>query len=494
MVEVAAPPGWDLGPEIESPVNTPTVASSSVAAATISAAPLPTATLPAATNPLVANATVVPSQPTIPAQIVTPPSVTPSVAATVSLENGEWSLGFMAGVGSLGLLLAGAVSWGLWNWLRMEDPVAPLTPVAAAQTTAANNSDLPLPEKTEPPSPTNESTKVNEGTNAAAPAVEQQSTPLESKNSNDSIAATSAPSADQAASQVNPSAPPTIPPTVSPAIAPPAESAVAANPPAQPTPPQPGVLLLDPNVGEQKAAPGNPVIPPAGTVLQENSSGTGPLVAGAPPKATPEPAEDNVLPATVGGAANARGPVITAPTLEKNPFRNLDPNALEFVFPGIQYEGVALHRVVQELSLLSQTPIQLDLRALERVGVSVELPVTIRMESATLRQVLETLARPYQLDLLPRSHYWELTIDDAGTVAPQSRYKLDDLAIDPQQAAAELLEPLRRLVAPESWQVGDLEFKEGALVVRQSPAVHDQLIVWFEKTRITRGLPYCRFW
>ena len=74
------------------------------------------------------------------------------------------------------------------------------------------------------------------------------------------------------------------------------------------------------------------------------------------------------------------------------------------------------------------------------------------------------------------------------------RYTVSDLTGNDKAAADRLALLMLKLISPQSWQAaggqGTIETEKSALVVEQSPDVHDQILVFCEKLRGARALPF----
>ena len=73
------------------------------------------------------------------------------------------------------------------------------------------------------------------------------------------------------------------------------------------------------------------------------------------------------------------------------------------------------------------------------------------------------------------------------------RYTVSDLTNNDKSAADQLAALVQKLISPQSWQSaggeGTIETEKTALIVAQTAAVHDQILVFCEKLRNARGRP-----
>jgi hypothetical protein len=188
---------------------------------------------------------------------------------------------------------------------------------------------------------------------------------------------------------------------------------------------------------------------------------------------------------------NPNGQKINAasPELERIAYVDLDPSSLDMMLGGVFYENVPLYRVLEEISDMSRIPLHIDLKALEQNGVSVVMPVRFKATNITVRNVLDRILEPFGLALMEHAHYMIVVQVERLPAPTASRYSVDDLAKDEQQIQADLISPIKRLVAPESWANANVESQEKTLIVTQTFDVHDQIVTWCEKLRKARGLP-----
>ncbi len=148
-------------------------------------------------------------------------------------------------------------------------------------------------------------------------------------------------------------------------------------------------------------------------------------------------------------------------------------------------------RFLRELGELADVAIGVDDATLFRNGWRLNTPVRIKLENVSVRGALQAALRPLELDLVVKENYLWVTQAAASEPTHLTRYPIDDLISKAEPAAdAELLAAqVQRAVPAERWAGGKVDIVPGALLIAQSSGVHDELIVWFEKLRVARGLP-----
>ncbi len=149
----------------------------------------------------------------------------------------------------------------------------------------------------------------------------------------------------------------------------------------------------------------------------------------------------------------------------------------------------SLYRVLDEISDMTRIPLLCERKAFEQNGVSLKMPVHFKATNITIRSLLEQVLKPFGLMLHDQPHYLVIGQAARSTEATRSRYAIGDICHDKAKIQSELLAPIQRLVAADSWANAQVETNDMTLVVQQTFDVHDQMVTWFEKLRVARGLP-----
>jgi hypothetical protein len=359
------------------------------------------------------------------------------------------------GVAAGALLCTGLLSWLIWSQLREPDRAEPQPSIAAIEPQTKNEKPANL----------------DESVNPAAPVVEQPNPVKEPATTTASPLPTEQPLAAE-----NPPAPPKqIPLAEQPPLAAP-HAVVVPQPDPLPAKPR---LVLKP----EATPPANP---------EAALFATGPT--NEPTRATEmnEQARTNksvaVPPADL---IKVVPPQPDAVPLPRTPLTAVNPKQLELTLASVSYNHVPLHAFLREMADLAHAEIGIDDETLQRSGLRLTSPIRVQLENVTVRGALQSALRPLELDLIVKENYLWVGHATTAEATHLTRYPIDDLVgKDSADAdAAVLAEQVQRLVAADQWGPGKLEIVPGALQITQAAAVHDELIVWFEKLRIARGLP-----
>jgi len=386
---------------------------------------------------------------------------TASAAAENAVATGSrWLVPSIAGGA---VVLAGLLSWLVWSQLREPDRPEPL-PLAERSAESHQSTDAPV---------------NDEGSAASAVDV-----PANNSNEQQSALPPPLPVIDPPVVAENP-------PQPNIEQAPPAATvtAPAATSPESPqeTPPKPRLVLKpeDP----PPAAPESPLFARGPEVNPAEATQAKPIAEGEEKSvfAAPDPAPAEMPPAIA--------PVVPQPLaaaqLTRIPFKPVNAKQLELMLAAVSYEQVPLDAFLRELGELADVEIGVDDATLFRNGWRLNTPVRIKLENVSVRGALQAALRPLELDLVVKENYLWVTQAAASEPTHLTRYPIDDLVSKADSAAdAELLAAqVQRAVPAERWAGGKIDIVPGALLITQSAGVHDELIVWFEKLRVARGLP-----
>jgi hypothetical protein len=164
------------------------------------------------------------------------------------------------------------------------------------------------------------------------------------------------------------------------------------------------------------------------------------------------------------------------------------------VIPAIEIRDMPFARAIGLLAALSGLPITIDPEAVARLQVSLREPITIRMSGATMEEVLQEIVAKQGMAFTAENG--QVLVTDPAEQREKLRrirYTVSDLTNNDRSTADLLAALVQKLISPESWQSaggeGTIETENAALVVAQTPAVHDQILVFCEKLRNARGRP-----
>ncbi len=164
------------------------------------------------------------------------------------------------------------------------------------------------------------------------------------------------------------------------------------------------------------------------------------------------------------------------------------------MIPAIELRDMPFARAIGLLSALSGLPITIDPEAAARLGISLRDPISIRMSGATLEEVLQAIAARQGMSFMAEDG--RVMVTDQAEDREKTRrirYTVSDLINGDKAAAEQLANLVQKLIAPQSWRSaggeGSIETDKTALIVAQTPAVHDQILVFCEKLRNARGRP-----
>jgi len=165
---------------------------------------------------------------------------------------------------------------------------------------------------------------------------------------------------------------------------------------------------------------------------------------------------------------------------------------LATIIPNMVLHDVPLAACLGTVGDLSGLAITLDLDAIERRGLKPGEAISIRLEGASVRQILEAVAVKLGLAVVLENNRVLLTSPREEREALRTvRYSVSDLARG--EGVAALAESIRELVAPDGWKQsggrGTIVATGDALLVEQTAAVHEQVIGFCEKLRVARRLP-----
>ena len=159
---------------------------------------------------------------------------------------------------------------------------------------------------------------------------------------------------------------------------------------------------------------------------------------------------------------------------------------------GLEFQDEPLESVVNFLQDNYDVPIQIDVEALQDVGLSPDEPVTINVRNVTLKSALRLLLKPLQLTYVIANEVLIITTpEEAESQLVVCVYDVRDL-VSARNATKELehlAEVIVACIAGETWAKsggGEAEIRPlrpGLLVVSQTRAVHDEIASLFAAMR-----------
>lgn len=213
---------------------------------------------------------------------------------------------------------------------------------------------------------------------------------------------------------------------------------------------------------------------------------------------------DNTATPTGGDATGNEAPVKrvaepeadrdeTVPALPRPPVRAIDlEKRLKDPVGSVKYDGVPLIEILNEMSEFSTIPISVDFRALRVQQVSLTAPITIEATGVTFEAVLDKILSPLQLGVGSNGNclivgYPRSMLSEATT----TRHPIGDLAGDGPEEMEALVQTIKTLVAPESWDMaggeGAITLEAKNLVIANLPARAAEVVLFCDQLRTVRG-------
>jgi hypothetical protein len=159
--------------------------------------------------------------------------------------------------------------------------------------------------------------------------------------------------------------------------------------------------------------------------------------------------------------------------------------------PVIEFAKVPLADVLHILSDFSTLDISLDVEALAETGTKPDVKVTLRVQNASVGEVLEAALAEHKLVYVVADGQVLVTSPRRLERSSHRRsFDIEDLAGD-RPAAEELAKLVRELVQPPSWQEsggrGRARAAAGKLEIEQTAEVEHQVAAFLDKLRLARG-------
>ncbi len=372
----------------------------------------------------------------------TPPvAVHPSVsvgAATDVIETAAGIGWFVPSISGFGLFVVGALGWLIWSSLQESPVVKNATPQIDTPANVAPPTTATKPAPNVEPVPI----KITPPTTEVTPPV----TKLEVTKPQTTVAIEPQPIVQSPVEPIQ----------------------RGPEPPHAPVPPT-NKLVIEPVAQTLPVEPVDPLTKPEVAAT--------PSVAAEPPVVEPivKPAQPNpMLPVVPLELAQ----VPLSPVVAKN---------LELPLSAVHYDRIPLHRLLQELSLLSGAPITVNFQSLQAQGFDLEHPITLKQRQTTLRQLLEQTAQAIQSAVVAHGTHWELTRSSNAPIT-STRFDVSDLAQQDATQIEKIIASLRRQLQLENIPADAITVQGSVLITQLPDAQVDAILVWLEKLRAARGL------
>lgn len=166
---------------------------------------------------------------------------------------------------------------------------------------------------------------------------------------------------------------------------------------------------------------------------------------------------------------------------------------LDTELAAIDFDHATLDDFIEFMTQLTTVKISFDLDAMSDIGVGTDDTLSVHLQYASYRAILETALSPLGLGFVIRQG--ELVVTTLANQTNLQRvavYSVADLCNDRTEAYEQLAQSVQSMIAPDGWSdVGGsarVEIKENALVVEANDQVHRALAAYLAKLRIARGI------
>lgn len=145
-----------------------------------------------------------------------------------------------------------------------------------------------------------------------------------------------------------------------------------------------------------------------------------------------------------------------------------------------------LSDAMQQLSQSHDIPIVLDRRALEELGLTPDVPITLSLNNVTLRSFLRLCLREYDLTYLVDDEVMQITTTEAAE--QHMMLKTYNVPETLAEKADKIIAAMTTTVTPEQWEEQggkcSVASVDHVLVVNGSPMVHDGVSNFLQKLAI----------
>lgn len=162
--------------------------------------------------------------------------------------------------------------------------------------------------------------------------------------------------------------------------------------------------------------------------------------------------------------------------------------------PQINLVETPLAEAVGLLSAMSTVPVTFDPEALTHKRVLLHEPVSVELSGASMGRILEAVVSSRGLAAVVENGQVLITSpQEYRQTLQKRRYTVSDLTGSDAAAPAELAALVEKLVAVDTWRAGGgrgtIRPQPGVLMVIQTAAVHEEILVFCEKLRTARRMP-----
>lgn len=179
------------------------------------------------------------------------------------------------------------------------------------------------------------------------------------------------------------------------------------------------------------------------------------------------------------------------PFLPRDPLPDVDVTPrLARPIADFQLKEMPLAEFVEFAGQLGGFTATIDPDAIQRLGATLDSPISVKLTAATLRDVLNAGLKTAGLSLTLRRG--QPVIGGAETDAQTLytlRYAVEDLAGRSPAELKAFADRLQRLVAPDMWQRSPIAVEGDNLKIDQTAIVHDRIVDFCERLRTARKLP-----
>lgn len=166
---------------------------------------------------------------------------------------------------------------------------------------------------------------------------------------------------------------------------------------------------------------------------------------------------------------------------------------LDTELAAIDFDEATLDDFIEFMTQLTTVKISFDLAAMSDIGVGTDDTISVHLQDASYRAILDTALSPLGLGFVIRQG--ELVVTTLASQTSLQRvaaYSVADLCGDRAEAYEQLAQSVQSMIDPDGWSdVGGaarVEIKENALVVEANEQVHNALATYLAKLRLARGI------
>jgi len=203
---------------------------------------------------------------------------------------------------------------------------------------------------------------------------------------------------------------------------------------------------------------------------------------------------DNPSDVSVEPGAKPDGPPRGRIALPRPLAREVDlPARLADPLASVSYQAVPLLDFVYEVSDLSTIPITIDLNVLRLRQLSVVVPITAKLESSTVEQLLVAALEPHNLvAAADADSQLIVTLPRDEGLNRKANYAIEDLTGGEGARVESLIGLLTSFAAPDSWTVAGgmatIEAASGQLTIEGPEITHLETMFLLEKVRAAQKL------